>query len=221
MKANDLSVLIIEGNRRQKYTFAADLEQKGFDLRVAGSGTAGLEAIQQALPDVLVINAMSLRTNGLRITHWVRSAWPELPVILIIDEDEPITKAPQANILLRLPFTVQKLVNRLRLFGNVKRKHVMKKGGLQLNTQSFVAQYRGKEAHLTPRCFALLAVMMEKPGKVLSRAELFSRVWETDFTEDTRTLDVHISWLRTALEENPRQPELIQTVRGIGYKLNL
>ena len=221
MKANELSVLLIEGNRRQKYTFASDLEHKGFDLRVVGSGTAGLDAIQAALPEVLVINAMSLRTNGLRITHWVRSAWPELPIILIIDEDEAITKAPQANILLRLPFTVQKLINRLRLFSNVKRKHIKKKGGLELNTQSCVAQYRGKEAHLTPRCFALLKVMMEKPGKVLSRAELFSRVWETDFTEDTRTLDVHISWLRTALEENPRQPELIQTIRGIGYKLNL
>ena len=63
--------------------------------------------------------------------------------------------------------------------------------------------------------------MMEKPGKILTRCELFSRVWDTDYTEDTRTLDVHISWLRTALEENPRQPKLIQTIRGIGYRLNL
>ncbi|HQN68922.1 MAG TPA: helix-turn-helix domain-containing protein, partial [Anaerolineaceae bacterium] len=73
----------------------------------------------------------------------------------------------------------------------------------------------------TPRCSDLLRVMMEKPGKVLTRKELFSHVWDTDYTGDTRTLDVHISWLRNALEENPRQPELIQTIRGIGYKLNL
>ena len=221
MKTNELSVLLIEGNRRQRYSFAADLEHKGFDLRVAGSGTAGVEAIQKSIPEVVVVNAMSLRTNGLRITYWIRSAWPDIPIILIVAENEAITKAPQANILLRLPFTTQKLVNRLRLFSNVKRKHIMKKGGLELNTQSCVARYGGKEAHLTPRCFALLKVMMEKPGKVLTRAELFSRVWETDFTEDTRTLDVHISWLRTALEENPRQPQLIQTIRGIGYRLNL
>lgn len=221
MKTNDLSVLLIESNRRLNNVFAKDLEQKGFDIRLVSSGSAALEAIREELPSVVVINAMSLRTNGLRITHWIRSAWEELPIILIIAENEAINKAPQANILLRLPFTVQKLVNRLRLFTSVKHKHIVKRGGLELNTQTYVAHYRDKEAHLTPRCSNLLKVMMEKPGKILTRCELFSRVWDTDYTEDTRTLDVHISWLRTALEENPRQPKLIQTIRGIGYRLNL
>lgn len=218
---DDLSVLLVESKRRLKHTFADELARKGFDIQVVGSGTAAVKAIQDDLPSVVVINAMSLRTNGLRITHWIRAAWPDLPIILIIAEDEAINSAPQANILLRLPFTVQKLINRLGLFGEVKHKHILKKGGLELNTQSCVAHYHEKEAHLTPRCSELLRVMMEKPGKVLSRAELFSKVWETDYTEDLRTLDVHISWLRTALEENPRQPVLIQTIRGIGYKLNL
>lgn len=218
---NGLSVLLIEGKRRLKNNFAQELSDKGFDVTTVTSGATALETIPDLMPNVVVINAMSLRTNGLRITNWIRTAWPDLPIILIIAEDEAITNAPQANVLLRLPFTVQKLINRLRLFNEVKHKHILKKGVLELNTQTAVAHYKDKEAHLTPRCSDLLRVMMEKPGKVLTRKELFSHVWDTDYTGDTRTLDVHISWLRNALEENPRQPELIQTIRGIGYKLNL
>lgn len=218
---NGLSVLLIEGKRRLKNNFAQELSDKGFDVATVTSGATALETIPELMPNVVVINAMSLRTNGLRITNWIRTAWPDLPIILIIAEDEAITNAPQANVLLRLPFTVQKLINRLRLFNEVKHKHILKKGVLELNTQTAVAHYKDKEAHLTPRCSDLLRVMMEKPGKVLTRKELFSQVWDTDYTGDTRTLDVHISWLRNALEENPRQPELIQTIRGIGYKLNL
>ncbi len=218
---NGLSVLLIEGKRRLKNNFAQELSDKGFDVTAVTSGATALETIPELMPNVVVINAMSLRTNGLRITNWIRTAWPDLPIILIIAEDEAITNAPQANVLLRLPFTVQKLINRLRLFNEVKHKHILKKGVLELNTQTAVAHYKDKEAHLTPRCSDLLRVMMEKPGKVLTRKELFSQVWDTDYTGDTRTLDVHISWLRNALEENPRQPELIQTIRGIGYKLNL
>jgi len=218
---NGLSVLLIEGKRRLKNNFAQELSDKGFDVATVTSGATALETIPDLMPNVVVINAMSLRTNGLRITNWIRTAWPDLPIILIIAEDEAITNAPQANVLLRLPFTVQKLINRLRLFNEVKHKHILKKGVLELNTQTAVAHYKDKEAHLTPRCSDLLRVMMEKPGKVLTRKELFSHVWDTDYTGDTRALDVHISWLRNALEENPRQPELIQTIRGIGYKLNL
>ena len=218
---NGLSVLLIEGKRRLKNNFAQELSDKGFDVATVTSGATALETIPELMPNVVVINAMSLRTNGLRITNWIRTAWPDLPIILIIAEDEAITNAPQANVLLRLPFTVQKLINRLRLFNEVKHKHILKKGVLELNTQTAVAHYKDKEAHLTPRCSDLLRVMMEKPGKVLTRKELFSHVWDTDYTGDTRALDVHISWLRNALEENPRQPELIQTIRGIGYKLNL
>lgn len=218
---NGLSVLLIEGKRRLKNNFAQELSDKGFDVTAVTSGATALETIPELMPNVVVINAMSLRTNGLRITNWIRTAWPDLPIILIIAEDEAITNAPQANVLLRLPFTVQKLINRLRLFNEVKHKHILKKGVLELNTQTAVAHYKDKEAHLTPRCSDLLRVMMEKPGKVLTRKELFSHVWDTDYTGDTRTLDVHISWLRNALGENPRQPELIQTIRGIGYKLNL
>ena len=81
--------------------------------------------------------------------------------------------------------------------------------------------YLDKSAYLTPRLSSLLLVLMEHPSQALAREEIFKRVWETDYTEDTRTLDVHISWLRKALEEDSTHPQLIKTVRGVGYKLEL
>ena len=78
-----------------------------------------------------------------------------------------------------------------------------------------------KETQLTPKTADLLEMLMQHPGEVLKREHLFSKVWETDFTDDTRTLDVHISWLRRAIEENPRKPIFIKTLRGIGYRLDV
>ncbi len=73
---------------------------------------------------------------------------------------------------------------------------------------------------VTPRLTRLLQVLLLHPGVAVERGKLFSEVWETKYTEDTRTLDVHISWLREALEENPRKPQFLKTIRGVGYRLD-
>ncbi len=79
----------------------------------------------------------------------------------------------------------------------------------------------GKQARLTPRLVILLKTLMERPGEVIERNTLFRMVWETAYTADTRTLDVHVSWLREALEDDPRHPRFVKTVRGVGYRLDL
>ena len=79
----------------------------------------------------------------------------------------------------------------------------------------------GKQARLTPRLAAIFKTLMEHHGEVVERANLFSQVWETKYTEDTRTLDVHISWLRQALEVDPRHPRFLKTIRGVGYRLDV
>jgi DNA-binding response OmpR family regulator len=77
-----------------------------------------------------------------------------------------------------------------------------------------------KEERLTPRLIQLLKTLMEHPGEVIEREKLFSEVWRTEYTGDTRTLDVHISWLRQAIEEDPRNPRYLKTIRGVGYRLD-
>jgi DNA-binding response OmpR family regulator len=219
--AESLKVLLIEGKRKVARRFGSDLEKKGYSLQVENSGSKGLDALKTFSPDVVVINAASLRTNGLRLVNWFHNSLPGTPLCLIVSETEPVIETETVNFFLRLPFTAQKLVNRLRTLENNSHKGMLKRGDLVLNPESRIAVYKDKEVRLTPRQCDLLGKMMQKPGEILRREDLFKAVWDTDYTEDTRTLDVHISWLRQALEDDPRHPDLIKTIRGKGYLLKV
>ena len=94
-------------------------------------------------------------------------------------------------------------------------------GPIELDLKQRWVTCGDKQTRLTPRLFTLMEAFMRNPGKVLMREELFRTLWETDYLGDTRSLDVHISWLRKAVEEDPRHPQYIKTERGIGYRLEV
>jgi DNA-binding response OmpR family regulator len=213
--------LLIEKHRKLEICFNDALLRKGYTVLQVNSGGDGLVSLNGFRPDVIVINAASLRTNGLRICSWYHNRLPSIPVILIVAEDEPIADADSVNVIMHLPFTVQKLVNRLRSFEQTFNQDILVRGPLQLNPKTRMVTYYDKSTYLTPRLTLLLQVFMQNNSQPLGREELFKRVWDTDYTGDTRTLDVHISWLRKVLEENPTNPQLIKTVRGVGYLLDL
>jgi DNA-binding response OmpR family regulator len=215
------SLLLIEKHRKLEICFNGALLRKGYTVLQVNSGGDGLVSLNGFRPDVIVINAASLRTNGLRICSWYHNRLPSIPVILIVAEDEPIADADSVNVIMHLPFTVQKLVNRLRSFEQTFNQDILVRGPLQLNPKTRMVTYYDKSTYLTPRLTLLLQVFMQNNSQPLGREELFKRVWDTDYTGDTRTLDVHISWLRKVLEENPTNPQLIKTVRGVGYLLDL
>jgi len=216
-----MKLLVVEAKRNPAVCFSDALEQKGYQVRVSENGTAGVQLLDDLLPSIIIINAASLRTNGLRIVRRFRNRLPKIPIILIVAEDEPLTTAEQANILMHLPFSAQKLINRIQSYKKTNRKHELRVGVLELNTQTNMVTCDGKSAHLTPRLSNLLKLLMSQPGRVIPREKIFKEVWETDYTEDTRTLDTHISWLRHAIEANPQKPEIILTVRAKGYQLDL
>ena len=215
------SLLLIEKHRKLEICFKDALLRKGYTVSQVNSGGEGLVRLNGFQPDVIVINAASLRTNGLRICSWYHNRLPKIPVILIVAEDEPISDADWVDVIMHLPFTVQKLANRLRSFERTFDQDVFVKGPLQLNRKTRMVTYFDKTSYLTPRLSTLLQVFMVNNSKELGREELFKQVWETDYTGDTRTLDVHISWLRKVLEEDNTNPRLIKTVRGVGYVLDL
>lgn len=215
------SLLLIEKHRKLEICFNDALLRKGYTVLQVNSGGDGLVSLNGFRPDVIVINAASLRTNGLRICSWYHNRLPSIPVILIVAEDEPIADADSVNVIMHLPFTVQKLVNRLRSFEQTFNQDILVRGPLQLNPKTRMVTYYDKSTYLTPRLTLLLQVFMQNNSQPLGREELFKRVWDTDYTGDTRTLDVHISWLRKVLEENTTNPQLIKTVRGVGYLLDL
>jgi DNA-binding response OmpR family regulator len=107
------------------------------------------------------------------------------------------------------------------MLGQKSSGEVVKIDGIVLDVENSVLRKNGSEVHLTPKETKLMVLLMKNVGKVVSRSELMQEVWNTEYLGDTRTLDVHICWLRQKIEENPRIPELILTRRGQGYELRV
>jgi DNA-binding response OmpR family regulator len=120
-----------------------------------------------------------------------------------------------------LPFTMQKLINRIRILLPIQNNCDLEAGPISLDINEKRALVNDKQVQLTPRLMMILKILMEHSGEVVERKAMFSEAWETDYTADTRSLDVHMSWLRQAIEENPRKPQFIKTVRGVGYRLDV
>jgi DNA-binding response OmpR family regulator len=214
------SVLLVENKPVNRSAYFDGLSRKGYQVISAVNGIDAIKQIDGMHLDLAIINAVSLYSNGKGIIRSIRKKAPALPIILILQENQSLDDSG-AEVALSLPFTLQKLINRMKPLLPAMKKDVLKTGNLQLDIRERIARYQGRQAQLTPRLMQLLQMLMERPGEVIERAELFRRVWETEYVEDTRSLDVHISWLREALELDPRHPRLIKTVRGVGYRLDL
>ena len=214
-------MLVIEGRRGNHDSFADGLNDKRYEVRCVPSGKAGLSMMANISPHVVVVDAASLRTSGTRICQSFRKMDDELPIILIVEKKTKLPEIVDANLVLRLPFTVQKLINRLSAYQPTEDKYVVQAGPIELNTQTQLVTCHERQKKLTPRLVEILKILMKNKGEVVKRVPLFQEVWKTSYTGDTRTLDVHISWLRKAIEEDSSNPKLIQTVRGVGYILDI
>ena len=160
-----------------------------------------------------------MRTNGKRICQALRQKQPTLALILVIDSNSDPNDNYGADVILVLPFTMQKLINRIRHLLPVQNNCDLVAGPISLDAAEKRAIIGDRQVQLTPRLSILLKILMEHAGEVVERKALFSQAWETDYTADMRSLDVHMSWLRQAIEENPRHPKYIITSRGVGYRL--
>ena len=219
-KAIDATVLIIEGKHADFPSFTIPLQKKGFDVRVAKSGSQALSQLKEADPDILVVNAASMRSSGIRICKKLQEQDATIPVILIIAPDKKVSD-DAATLVLRHPFTILKLTNRIKPLLPSDGNNILQAGAIRLDLDRKRVRCLGQNTRLTPRLVALLQALMGHPGEVVEREELFKKVWETDYTGDTRTLDVHISWLRKAIEPNPTKPKFLRTIRGVGYRLDV
>jgi len=214
-------VLLIEGKRADNPSFMAGLVKKGFEVESVPSGAAALDRLTNDSPNLVVINAASMRTSGKRICQSIRQQHGELPLVLILDPSAERVDAQTADVILVLPFTPQKLINRIRPFLPVEKTNMLKAGPLELDADTRFLVIGAKQVRLTPRLTILLRILMEHAGEVVNRKDLFRQAWDTDYTEDMRTLDVHISWLREACEDDPRHPRMLKTIRGVGYRLDV
>ena len=213
------TLLVIEGRHAEIPSFAPDLQKKGFDVVSAQNGSEAVSKLKQADP-IVIVNAPSLRSTGSRICLSLRKKDAKVPIILIVEIQKPIDKNLADSILV-LPFTVQKLVNRIKALMPGDGNNVVSVGPIRLDLENRRVRSLGKNTKLTPRLVTLLHLLMDRHGEVVEREALFKKVWETNYTGDTRTLDVHISWLRRAIELDPDNPKFLKTIRGIGYRLDV
>lgn len=214
-------ILLVEGKRAEHASFVTGLIKKGFLVETVANGNAALARLAEERPHLVLVDAASMRTSGRRICQSIRQQAPGLPITLVLEEKLPDLDRFEADVILIQPFTLQKLLNRIRSLLPVEPRDVLSAGPLQLDSEQRMVRLDNRQVRLTPRLVVLLKALMEHPGEVIERKELFSLVWETNYTADTRTLDVHMSWLRAALEEDPRHPVYLKTVRGVGYRLDL
>lgn len=218
---SDTHILWAGKRRADIPSFVPDLEAKGYNVTFVSTGKDALDKLARNKPDVMVVDAASMRTTGSRICKTVNAKYPSLPLILINTPSNLPTNEIKANVQLVHPFTIRKLENRILPYAPSDGKNLLKAGPIQLDLERQVIRCNKKEEHITPRMANLLKMLIDQKGKVIDRERLFSKIWNTNYTEDTRSLDVHINWLRKIIEKNPKKPRLLITVRGKGYKLDL
>lgn len=214
-------LLWIEGKRADSPSFVPSLRKKEYLIEVVPTGSAALERLLDYDPDLAVINASSLRTSGKHICHELHEKAPGLPILVILSATQTLTYESCASVVLTMPFTARKLINRINRLLPGDGDNILHVGHFRLDLERKRVRCLGRETRLTPRMVRLLQVLMQHPGMVVERAKLFREVWSTEYTGDTRTLDVHISWLRETLEEDPRKPQFLKTIRGVGYRLDV
>ena len=214
-------VLLLETERANSPTFAAALEKRGYAVTVERSTQAALKRSQTLSPDIVVLNAASLKTSGARICRRIKVSLNGTPVVIIADKKSIPSGNCGAAATIVVPFTPRKLLNSIARLLPGDDSTALHLGPIKLNLAQRRISCGGREERVTPKQARLLEMFMRAPGQLLTRKQIIKHVWDTDYTGDTRTLDVHMSWLRSVIEPNPRKPRYLKTLRGQGYRLDI
>jgi DNA-binding response OmpR family regulator len=214
-------VLLVESGRASATSYAAALEKRGYSVTVERTAPAALKRTHLLQPDVVVLNAASLKTSGARMCRQLKARLNGTPILLIADKKCVPDSNCGAATLLVAPFTARKLLNGVARLLPADESKALKLGPIRLNLEQQKVSCGGREERVTPKQARLLEMFMRSPGQLLTRKAIIKHVWDTDYTGDTRTLDVHMSWLRSVIEPNPRKPRYLKTLRGQGYRLDV
>jgi DNA-binding response OmpR family regulator len=214
-------ILLIESRRASAPSYAPALEKKGYRVLVHHKIDHAITSAQNDSPDLVVLDAASMQASGARLARSVRAGLDGVPILLVSPRGSDPGRTTGASAILVQPFTPRKLINRVARLVPGDARFSVEVGPIKLNLAQRTVRCLGREARLTPKEARLLEVFLHNPERLLTREALIRQVWHTDYTGDTRTLDVHMSWLRHALEPNPKRPRFLKTIRGMGYRLDL
>ena len=219
------TILVVEDDATVRETLALNLRGEGYDVEVADDGETALEMARALKPDLLVLDVMLPVLDGLTVCRVVRKE-SQIPIILLTargtETDKIIGLETGADDYIVKPFSLGEFLARVR--AALRRGHspepatALVSGDLRLDLLSRRCYLGEEELQLAPREFELLTTLVRNRGVVLTRDLLLATVWGDDYLGDSRTVDVHIRWLRQKIEQDPSAPVRIQTLRGVGYR---
>jgi DNA-binding response OmpR family regulator len=218
-------ILLVDDEPTLLATLAYNLQQAGYEVLTATDGLTALDLARAESPDLAILDLMLPEIDGLTVCRSLRQA-SGMPILILTarsgELDKIVGLESGADDYLTKPFSLGELQARIRALlrraSGTRPTEELNSGDISLNLVSRRATRKGSELVLSPKEFSLLVELMRHRGAVLSRDLLLTRVWGYDFYGDTRTVDVHIRWLREKIEDDPARPERIVTVRGIGYR---
>lgn len=222
------TVLVIEDEASLASTLSYNLRKNGFNVHSAHDGVEGLQAARREHPDIIVLDLMLPKMDGLEVCRRVR-AESDVPILMLTAKSEELDKVVGlemgADDYLTKPFSMRELMARVRALlrrsstrDDADDTSKIAAGNIALDLRGRTVQRDGAEIALKPKEFDLLFFLAKNAGQVFTREQLLEHVWGYDFFGGSRTVDVHIRWLREKLEADPSRPRHILTVRGVGYK---
>ncbi|NTU81506.1 MAG: response regulator transcription factor [Chloroflexales bacterium] len=222
------TILLIEDERTFAETLRYNLEREGYAVLIADDGVVGLELARREQPNLIVLDIMLPRLDGFSICRILRQE-SDIPIMMLTARYDEVDRIAGlelgADDYIGKPFSLGEFLARVRaILRRSERqprqvdREVLAAGALKIDTSSRRAWRESSELTLPQKEFDLLTCLIRNQGIVLSRDLLLERVWGTDFAGDSRTVDVHIRWLREKIELDPARPRYIQTVRGVGYR---
>lgn len=225
------TILLVEDEATLVQTIAYSLRREGYTVVTAGDGQTALTLAREARPDLVVLDLMLPGLDGFEVCRRLR-AESAVPILILSARDTEIDRVVGLEIgaddYLTKPFSLRELLarirallRRMRLLAEIPAAETppLQVGDLTIDPAGRRVWRNGQELLLKPREFDLLLFLARHRGQVFSREQLLDRVWGYEHAVDSRTVDVHVRWLRAKIEDDPRTPRRLQTVRGVGYRL--
>ena len=222
-------ILVVEDEETLAEAISFLLSKEGFDVAVAATGPAAIESFEKSGADLILLDLMLPGLSGTEVCRQIRTK-SSVPIIMLTAKDSEIDKVVGlelgADDYVTKPYSSRELIARIRAVlrrGELQDTDIegttLEVGPVRMDTDRHIISVNGEVVAIPLKEFELLEFLMRNAGRVLTRVQLIDRVWGSDYVGDTKTLDVHIKRLRAKIEKDPANPEYIQTVRGMGYKM--
>lgn len=227
-------ILVVDDEQSIVTLLKYNLETAGYIVEVAYDGEEALKKVETEQPELIVLDVMLPKKDGIEVCKTIRSDKNLVPILMLTAKDDEFDRVLGlelgADDYMTKPFSPREVVARVKAIlrrsqfvNEIEKEDVDDEdiiiGSIRIRPEFFEVYKEDELLELTLKEFELLLYLIERQGRVITREHMLNSVWNYEFAGDSRIVDVHISHLRDKLEENPKQPKLIKTVRGLGYKL--